>query len=473
MILNRLQPSQNCSHPLQTVEEKSNFAPATRLSVLSVRDLVFLALLTATAVLIVMTSSVRKASYYNRSDPHGALLTAQSILQYGTIRLDHYGSEDVLKTRFSYRVIIRNGHAYYYFPVGTSLVALPFVACARFAGMDMANVPDDLTLQGLLAALSVSLIALLSYSLCRFRLREIESLLLATIFVFGTSIAGTCGTALWSFNFEVVFILLALNLLSLILQKRNSTSGIISFGLGTSLFMAYLCRPSAGFFIVGVLAVLFLSRSAVAAKITAFTLAMFIVIFISFSLREYHSALPPYYQLTRLAGTGDFKTALYGLLLSPSRGLLVFSPHLLFVLPAGLLVLRRDRMHLIFAYAWMLVQLLSISRFPHWWGGHSFGARLLTDITPALLLIAIGTVAGLRGRLKVVFVTLLVLTGVGSIAINTGQGLYNRATIRWNFYPEIDPNPEYLFDWRYPQFMATPDKLEERMRRHLSRLEKM
>ena len=49
-----------------------------------------------------------------------------------------------------------------------------------------------------------------------------------------------------------------------------------------------------------------------------------------------------------------------------------------------------------------------------------------------------------------------------SIFINTYQGLYNPATGKWNNSPNIDEYPDYLFDWKYPQFMATPKLLKER-----------
>ena len=46
------------------------------------------------------------------------------------------------------------------------------------------------------------------------------------------------------------------------------------------------------------------------------------------------------------------------------------------------------------------------------------------------------------------------------------QGLYNRYTALWNNSPSVDEYPEYLFDWRYPQFFANKKGHEERLARH-------
>ena len=49
-----------------------------------------------------------------------------------------------------------------------------------------------------------------------------------------------------------------------------------------------------------------------------------------------------------------------------------------------------------------------------------------------------------------------------AILFHTYQGLYNGSTVKWNESPNIDQRPEYLFDWRHPQFLASPDMLEAR-----------
>src|SRR5262249_25150446 len=94
---------------------------------------------------------------------------------------------------------------------------------------------------------------------------------------------------------------------------------------------------------------------------------------------------------------------LLGLLVSPSRGLLVFSPILVFAFP-GLWLAWRDKKFAVLRplAAALAIVLIVESKYFDWWGGWSFGYRHIVDATVflALLLIpAIGWIAAQRWRL--------------------------------------------------------------------------
>jgi len=338
-------------------------------SLFTKHDFILMALLALSCFLVVLFSTVRQENYHARSDSFGTLLTSQSIIQHGTIKLDAYGSFDALKAQYPYQLISHNHHAYYYFPIGTSLLAVPFVALANLCSKDMLNQSQDWAMQGWLAALTVCLLGILAYSLARFRLNSFPSALFASLFVLGTSLASTCGTAIWSFNGELVFMLIALHCL-LALSDGHANRTMLSLLLGLSLFIAYLCRPTALIFVVGCMALLILTNRASAWRTLAVICACFLV-FAAYSVFEYGTVVPSFYKLSRLSTTKTFSTALLGNLLSPSRGLLVFSPFFLVILVAGFFHLRRNSnlLILLFAYGWLLMQIIAVSRFPHWWGG--------------------------------------------------------------------------------------------------------
>lgn len=182
------------------------------------------------------------------------------------------------------------------------------------------------------------------------------------------------------------------------------------------------------------------------------------------SMHEFAQILPDYYLPKRLEG-GDFATALYGNLLSPARGLLVYSPFLLVSLLLTLLLAPRNKTLAklcLISLAWPVVHLLSVSQFPHWWAGWSFGSRLLVDAMPGLFLGLFSGLAALRQRKSLAYAAVLV-SGLFAIYVNTYQALFNPYGMQWNVEPNIDQYPEYLFDWRYPQFLHSKGRHEERL----------
>ena len=95
-----------------------------------------------------------------------------------------------------------------------------------------------------------------------------------------------------------------------------------------------------------------------------------------------------------LAEAGRWETSLSvgltGLLVAPSRGLLIYSPAL-WLLPFGLWSLRSDsslsRLQRIVLAWWLLAALGTLfvyARWHMWWGGWSYGPRFLSEVMPLL-----------------------------------------------------------------------------------------
>ncbi len=99
-----------------------------------------------------------------------------------------------------------------------------------------------------------------------------------------------------------------------------------------------------------------------------------------------------------------------------------------------------------------------VSLWPVWWGGFSYGPRLLADVLPWLALLAIlGCAARLRSADNAKFSRTEIATALSllalSIAIN-GRGAISVATAAWNIEVDIDRHPEQVWNWSNPQFMA-------------------
>lgn len=415
-------------------------------------------LLLAALVVITVFSQVTSNT---GSDPRGTLLVSQAIIQHGTIKLDSYDKE-FLDT-FAHQLHKKNGDIYNYFPLGTALLSAPFVAIANALGYDM--VRDETDTQLILTALAALLIIFILYRTARLYLQRIESLLLAGLCWFGSSLASTVGTALWSHNFAFLFSSTAI---FLVLRHHQPKGLLVPALIGLSLFLAYLCRPTLAL-LSPFLLLYYALQSKKSALLAAATLGLLLLGFMAWSLHEFAQILPDYYLPKRLEG-GDFPVALYGNLLSPARGLLIFSPFLLIsiLLTIGLTLRNKTLAKLsLISLAWPLAHLLSVSQFPHWWAGWSFGARLLVDALPGLFVGLFICMAELRQRRNHVYAA-LIISGLFAIYINTYQALFNPYGMQWNVEPNVDQYPEYLFDWRYPQFLHTKSRHEERLAEFLS-----
>lgn len=393
------------------------------------------------------------------SDPVATLLTSEQMLRSGTVRLDAYSVETL--TPIGWVIFESNGHLYNYFPIGSSIVAIPFVAIAVLFGASVPAINPEL--QVFIAATLSALNLLLMYALARIFVSRTSSLLLSIGFWAGTSLSSSGGTALWSHLPAVVMALVALFLLA---RYRSGMTPLQAVALGIALFGAYISRPSMFVFVAFVIVVLGLWnwRRAV---ISGSTVALLFAIFTAWSWGEYATMLPPYYMPNRLAD-GDFLTAMIGTTISPARGLLVFSPFLI-LLPVLIIWQRRKARAnvalLALALAWPAVTVIVNARFEHWWGGFSYGPRLLTDIVPGLFLAfvilwpdAFSTVR------QSVFLVAAVALFAWSGYVHVVQGLYNPWVKQWNMAPNVDQHPEQVFDWSYPQFLHSSDRHYERLR---------
>lgn len=397
------------------------------------------------------------------SDPKLTLLVSQALVDYGSMDLAPYREDVIIDRPFADYVetgtILASGDHYsHYFPAGPSIVAAPAVALARLAGWDM-RTADNFRLQNLLSALTASAVFLLAFALARCYVAERPALAIAFVSVLGSSLISTLGTAYWTHNMAVLAISGALWLLARIDVGQSERPHPVA--LGVLLFTAFICRATAVAFILPVFGYLAVRRrrDLLPAGVTA---AALLLAYLAWSARAGGGSA--YYSPARLAvERSPLWAALVGLLASPSRGILVFSPFLL-VIGAGCLAYwkrlwRRPMVWL--CLAWFGLQLLIVARAASWWGGWSFGPRLLTDLWPGLIVLTALWWAEVEsgGSHAQAWAAAYLGLGLMGIAVNAGVGLNSQPASRWNAY--IDPIPAQgvvggdLFNWRYAQPLAS------------------
>ncbi len=134
---------------------------------------------------------------------------------------------------------------------------------------------------------------------------------------------------------------------------------------------------------------------------------------------------------------------LSGMLISPSRGLFVYSPIFLFSLLGCITVWRRGPWAFRALSLGIPLVVLVVSKWYVWSGGHSWGPRLLADTAPILcfFLYPLADPLSRRRFLRGLFIA-LAIASAGAHAL--GAFLYDG---RWDALADIDRNEARLWAW--------------------------
>ncbi len=324
----------------------------------------------------------------------------------------------------------------------------------------MAVIDDDAQLQIILMAVICAMVYLIIYMIGQCFITPWASLIITTVSFFGSSLISTMGTGLWNIDYAVLFEVLSI--LYLVLYSTGRIKTFNSYLLGVLLFSAYFSRPTAAPFVFLMSLYVFIKYRQIFVRL-ALEFLFFFLIVVVFSKINISRLLPFYLEPNRIWHPISW-WAVYINLLSPSRGILVFSPFFTIIFLSALFFKNIMR-NLIFwlSLLWFFINLLVVGTKVAYWGGHSYGPRLLTDAIPALILITFllwnETFKMPNRRFKNIFIISYLLLGLLGIFINTKQGLYNTYAASWNSKTNIDRNLKFLSDWRFPQFLADKNML--------------
>jgi hypothetical protein len=396
------------------------------------------------------------------SDTFPARVLPHEVIRYGRLDLDRLFRFWPAGAPLPYWVQRVGPHYRSSYPVAPALLAVPVYAAPVLlgAGNDwvVLNVLSKVT-ASLLVALSVALVYLAARELAR-RLGTGEGSAVATAVVYAVA------TPTWAVSSQGLWghapaqLGLALALWGLLRAETVPWVATVA-GLGAGLMVA--SRPSTAP-VAAVLAVFALVR--LGWRGLGFTAALGAVggVVAAHNLVTFGTLQGGYAELHRMhaehhgvasAWSASFVGGLAGVLLSPSRGLFVYSPVLLF--PAAGLVLwlaRRRGEFLAGAAAVAGVGIATIAMFSVWWGGHSFGPRLVGDVAPALVLglVPVWPVVwrsrGWRGLFLAAFAASAAVGAVGAFHYPSAR------SVDWNTAPRnVDHAHERLWDWRDPQLL--------------------
>jgi len=337
-----------------------------------------------------------------------------------------------------------NDHVCSIFPPGIAFLAFPFFLPFVLAGADALNL-GLLVRVGHVAAATIEVIAVLFlWSVLRRFTSARWSLALVLLYFLGTSVRTIAAQALWQHAGVHLAIAIALWLVLLarpVVLWRELAAGV-ALGFGA------VVRQTTG------LLVPFVPAARVRATILAFVgAAIGLIPLLLYNFIAFANPLEQGY------GTKPFDTSplvgLYGLLLSPSRGLFVYEPYILFAF-ATVVLLKPGREFLelrllSLVYAWGATAIL-YSSYAEWWGGRVFGPRFLDDLAPVMFaLLAWGIGHGLLARwpARIVFG---VCAAWSLLIFQAAAFVYDQNT--WDLNPtNINVDPSRLLDWSDPQWL--------------------
>ena len=345
------------------------------------------------------------------------------------------------------------------YPIGAALLALPVYLPAALGGVDPES-PAIAESEKLAASLIVALAAVVMLLTLRRLTSPGLALLFAGFFALGTSNLSVSSQALWQHGPGQLGLACALYCL----VRGRSTGGGAGRWIalaGLPLAFSVFARPTNSI-MAAALALYVLSAHATrllgfvgaTLPVVAFQL-WYNVVYFADPLRTQWSPTDPRIWRTPLA------EGLAGTLFSPARGLFVYSPAC-FVAAVG------------FARSWTpggdwLIRTLSLgtvatvlmcAKWSAWWGGHTYGPRLLVDLAPALTLGMVPVQDWLaRSRTLRAVVVALVLLSVAAHAI--GSMRYSGA---WDMYHARDPIPGRYWHWTDNDLVGPPLQLLDRLR---------
>ncbi len=270
-----------------------------------------------------------------------------------------------------------NGRMVSSVPIIPGLLNLPVYLLAHIFGVDLLAKRFFLSMitASIISALSVVFIYLILLNCCA---KQSTAIFFTLIYAFATSVFSTACRGLWQHGPSLLFINISIFLL---LNKNRSLVPYSGLFLGLAVFN----RPTNIIIAIPLTIYLFFNQRDIFLKyILLAALPGFLLCLYSYI---YWGNI---FALGRAPGFGlfggKFFPILAGLLFSPARGLFIFSPIFIFsfVYSLYLLFLKRTAPLLKYLSITVIASLLLYSRWSMWWGGHSFGYRLLIELIPML-----------------------------------------------------------------------------------------
>lgn len=352
-------------------------------------------------LLVAFNANGREIGSY---DTRPTAFAARELLLRGTLALNHVvGATPEYGQRWGVILAKDGRYRSVYSPVAPVMTAALTWPFWKAGAIDIRAPLAPALMAKVAASTFVALAVTVCYAMARRVLPRGRALLVAIGLGLGTGLWSSASQTLW--QSETALLGLSLALLVFTGASPPDWSGVVLAALALSLTGAARPQlaPAIGVLIAGMLWRWGWQRSLVAGLIMAATTAPLLY----FNWRWFGHFLGPLPLLEQansdIHGTGStfaiVPEAWLGLLLSPSRGLLVFSPVVLVAVAAWRQVWAERRQT---ALAWCALAIAAqyglYASYSVWWGGHTYGPRYLLDVLPLAVPLAAAKVSTMRWR---------------------------------------------------------------------------
>lgn len=269
---------------------------------------------------------------------------------------------------------------------------------------------------------------------------------LTLVFALGTGNWSTSSQALWQHTYSPVAIIGCLYFVD---QWR--TGAARSFWLAGALAgIAFALRPTNGILLPALVVALIVQEARRSDAFRAIGAAALVIAAVTaYNLSIWGTATGGYGAAFQPRVDTRLFEALAGMMVSPGRGLLIYTPVVAFAVAAFARAARASlETHRAVAAAAVVFcagQFAAVAMWPHWWGGYCWGPRLLTEVYgPAMALIAVGLPAiGSR-------VTQRAFAGAALYGcLIQAIGVYCYPKGHWDHLPApVNDTPARLWHWR-------------------------
>jgi len=399
------------------------------------------------------------------ADSSYSLLMDEAILEHGSPNMLPYQVPRGHGPGFSsegylFTLGIVKGRLLYQYPWGGVLLTLPAVAVFEAAGLRIApggiyDVEHEGRIQEYLTTILCAFIVWLFFDIAALTLPLGWSFTMAISAAFGTQIWSSASRSLWPHNWNLLLLTVAISLL----VRERARPITLSTALAWACFARPQCIPTAA--IIGIY--LWIEYGFECFTEYAIVGAVWGAVF-AFVMEWYFGQLMPPICQYGVDLSGEFFRRLEGVLISPARGLVVFVPITLVPIYLGVRYWRvlPGRRLVILSVAAIALEIVMNASWQCWWGGSSYGPRLLVETIPWLLLLAILSIKPFLGDRQVsmqacaavmscaimLLILSVVMNGVGAFSV--------AANVDWN--QSVNDcslrNPPALWQWQRPPFLA-------------------